>query len=155
MSNFLQPHGMQHIKVPCPSPSPGVCSNSYPLSQWYHPTISSSITHFFSCPHSFPASGFFPIIWLFASGSQSIGASASASVLPMNIQSWFPLELTGWLPVHGTLKRVFTSTTVQQYQFSVLGLHCYNSHIHTWYWKNHSFEYLCWQSDVSAFKYTV
>ena len=95
VSNCLWPHGLQHTRLPCPLLSPGVCSNSCPLSQWCHPTISSSVTPFSSCPQSFPASESFPISWLFASGSQSIGASASTSVLPMNIQGWFPLELTG------------------------------------------------------------
>ena len=86
VSNSLWPQGLQHARLPCPSPSPGACSNSCPLSQWCHPIISSSVTPLSSCPQSFPASGSFP----FASGGQSIGASASASVLPMNIQGWFP-----------------------------------------------------------------
>ena len=93
MSDSLQPHELQHARLPCPSPSPWVCSNSCSLSQWCHPTILSSVTPFSSCPQSFPASGSFPISWLFASGGQSIGASAS--VLPMNIQGWFSLGLTG------------------------------------------------------------
>ena len=88
-------HGLQHARLPCPLLSPGVCLNSCPLSWWYHPTVSSSVTLFSSCPQSLPASEFFPMSWPFASGSQSIGASASASVLPMNIQGWFPLGLTG------------------------------------------------------------
>ena len=91
----LQPHGLQHARLPCPSPSPGACSNSCPLSQWCHPTISSSVVPFSSCLQSFPASGSFPMSWLFASGGQSIGALASASVLPVNIPDWFPLGLTG------------------------------------------------------------
>ena len=86
---------MFKVRLPCPSLSPGVCSNSYPLSQWCHLTISSSVTRFSSCPQSFPASGSFPMNWLFASSGQSIGVSASTSVLPMNIQDWFPLGLTG------------------------------------------------------------
>ena len=90
-----QPHGLQQIRLPCPSLSPGVCSNSCPLSWWCHPTISSSVVPFSSRLQSFPASGSFPMNQLFASGGQSIGASASASVLPMNIQDWFPLGLTG------------------------------------------------------------
>ena len=94
MSNSLGPHG-QHTRLPCPSLSPGVCSNSCPLSWWYHPTISFSVAPFSSCPQSFPASGSFPLSQLFTSGGQSIGASTSASVLPMNIQDWFPLKLTG------------------------------------------------------------
>ena len=94
VSNFLPPHGLQHIRLPCPSPSTGVCSNSCPSSWWCHPVISSSVTHF-SCPQSFPASGSFPVSWLFASGGQSTGASVSASVLSMKIHCWFPLGLTG------------------------------------------------------------
>ena len=102
VSHSLPPHGMQHVRLLCPPLSPGVCSNSCPLSQWYYLTISSSVTHFFSCHQSFPASGSYPMSWLVSSGSQSIGASASASVLPMNIQNWFPLGLI--LAVQGTLK---------------------------------------------------
>ena len=93
MSNSLWSHGLQHARLPCPSPSPGACSNSCPLNQWYHPTISSSVIPFSSWPQSFPASGSFPMSQLFTSGGQSIGASTS--VLPMNIQDWFPLGLTG------------------------------------------------------------
>ena len=96
MSNSLQPLGLQYTRLPCPSPSPRACSNSCPLnSQWFHPTISSSVIPFSSCPQSFPASGSFPMSWLFTSGGQGIEASASASVLPVNIQNWFPLGLTG------------------------------------------------------------
>ena len=95
MSNSLQPHGLHRARLPCPPLSPGVCSNSCPLSQWCHPTISSSVVPFSSCFQSFPASGSFPMSQLFASGDQSITASALASVLPMNIQDWFPLGLTG------------------------------------------------------------
>ena len=105
MSNSLWPHGLQHARPPCPSPSPGACSNSCPLSQWCHPAISSSVIPFSSCLQSFPASGSFLTSWLFTSGGQSIGASASASVLPMNIQDWFPLGWTGWISLlQGTLK---------------------------------------------------
>ena len=95
MSDSLQPHGRQHTRLPCPSLSPGVCSSSCPLSQWYYLTISSFVIPFSSCPQSFPASGSFPMSQLFVSGGQSIGVSASASVLPVNIQDWFPLRLTG------------------------------------------------------------
>ena len=95
MSCSLWSHGLQHSRLPCPSLSPGVCSNSSPLSRWCHPTISSSVTTFSSCPQSFSATGSFPVSQLFASGGQSIDVSALASVLPMNIQSWFPLGLTG------------------------------------------------------------
>ena len=104
MSYSLWPHELQHARLPCPSLSPRVCSNSYPLSWWCHPTNSSSITPFSSCPPSFlempPATGSFPISQFFASGGQSIGASASASVLPLNIQDWFPLGLTGLISLH-------------------------------------------------------
>ena len=95
MSNSLRAHRLQHARLPCPSLSPRVCSDSCLLSRWCHPTISSSVVPFSSCPQSFPASGSFPLSQLFASGGQSIGASASASVLPMNIQGWFPFGLTG------------------------------------------------------------
>ena len=95
MSNSLRPHGLQHATLPCPSPSPRAWSNSCPLSQCCHPTISSSVVPFSSCPQSLPASGSFQMSQLFVSGGQSIGASASVSVLPMNIQGWFPLGLTG------------------------------------------------------------
>ena len=109
--------GLKH-RLPCPSPSPKVCSNSCPLSQWCHPTISSSVIAFCFCPQSFPASGAFPINRLFALGGQSIGASASASVLPMNIQGWFPLGLTGWISLLSKgLSRVFSSNTVLKNQF--------------------------------------
>ena len=95
VSNSLWPHGLQHTRLPCPSLAPRTCTNSYPLSRWCHPTISSSVIPFSSCPQSFPASGSFLISQLFASGGQSIGASTSASVPPMNIQGWFLLGLTG------------------------------------------------------------
>ena len=97
VSNSLWPHGLQHTRLPCPSPTHRVCSNSCPLSQWSHPTISSSVVPFSSCLLSFLESGSFPISQLFTSGGQSIGASASASVLPMNIQGWFPLRSTSLL----------------------------------------------------------
>ena len=95
MSDSLRPHELQHARLLCPSLSPWVCSNSDPVSQWCHPTISPSVAPFSSCPQSFPASGSFPVNQFFASGGQSIRASASASVLPMSIQDWFPLGLTG------------------------------------------------------------
>ena len=102
----LRPHGLQHVRLPCPSPTPGVYLNSCPLSQWCHPTISPSVTPFFSRLQSFPASGSFQMSQLFVSGGQSIGVSASASVLPVNIQDWFPLGWTGWISVavQGALK---------------------------------------------------
>ena len=115
MSDSLQPHGLQHDRLPCPSPSPGVCSNSCPLSQWCHPTISSSVVPFSFCPQSFPASGSFPMSRLFQSGAQSIGVSASASVLLMNTQGWFPLGLTGLISLLSKgLSRVFSSPTVRK-----------------------------------------
>ena len=112
MSNSLQPHGLQHTRLPCPSASPGVYSNTCPLSQWCHPTISSSVTAS-SCLQSFPVSGSFPVSQLFASGGQSIGASAS--VLPVKIEGWFPLGLTSLISLLSKgLSRVFYSTTVQE-----------------------------------------
>ena len=134
MSSSLQHHGLQHVRLPCPSPSSGVCSNSCPLSWWCYPTILSSVTPFSSCLQSFPASGSFPMSQSIVSGGQSIGASASESVLPMNIQDWFHFRMTGLicLQVKG-LSRVFSNTTVQKHQF--FGTHSSlwsNSHIHTW-----------------------
>ena len=112
VSDSLRPHGLQHARLPCLSLSPRVCSNPCPLSWWCHPTISSSIAPFSSCSQSFPASGFFPRSRLF-SGGQSTGASASASVLPMNTQDWYPFGLTGLISLQPKwLSRVFSSTTV-------------------------------------------
>ena len=109
---------MKHVRLCCPSLSPVVCSNSYPLSQWCHSTISSSVAPFSSCLQSFPASGSFPMSQFFASGGQSIGASASASVLPMTIQDWLPLGLTGLMSLQSKgLSRVFSNFTVQKHQF--------------------------------------
>ena len=117
MSNSLQPHGLKPTRLPCPSSSPWACSNSCPLSQWCHPTISSSLV-FSSCLQSFPASGSFLMSQLFASGDQSTGASASASVFPMNIQNWFPLGMTILISLQCKgLSRVFSYTTVQKHQF--------------------------------------
>ena len=118
VSNSLRPHEPQHARPPCPSPTPRVHPNSCPLSQWCHPTISSSVVPFSSCPQSFPASGSFQMSQLFASGSQSIGVSASTSVLPMSTQDWFPLGWTGWISLQSKrLSRVFSNTTVQKHQF--------------------------------------
>ena len=115
---YLWPHAPQHARLPCPSPYPGACSNSRPLSWWCHPTILSSVIPFSSCFQSFPESGSFPMGWLFASGGQSIGASASASVLLINIQDGFPLGWTGWISLQSKgLSRVFSNTTVQKHQF--------------------------------------
>ena len=139
MSSSLQPHELQHAKLPCPLPTPETCSNSCPSSWWCHPTISSSVIPFSSHLQSFPASGSFPRSQLFASGGQSIGVSASASVLPMNIQDWSPLEWTGWISLQSKgLSRVFSNTTVQKHQFFSNQISLWsNSHICD-YWKNHS-----------------
>ena len=132
VSDSLRLHGLQHTKLPCPSPTPGVYSNSCPLSWWCHPTISSSVIPFSSCPQSLPASGSFPVSQFFASGGQSIGLSAS--VLPMNIQDWFPLGWTSWISLQSKgFSRVFSNTTVQKHQFFGAQLSLWsNSHIHTW-----------------------
>ena len=117
ISYFLWPHGLQHARPPCPSPTPGVYSNSCPLSQWCHPTISSSVVPFSSHLQSFPASGSFPMSQFFASGGQSTGVSASTQVLPMNSQDWSPLGWTGWISLQSKgLSRVFSNTTVQKHQ---------------------------------------
>ena len=134
MSDSLWPHELQHTRHPYPSPTPGVHPNPCPLGRWCHPTTSSSVIPFSSCPQSFPASGSFQMSQLFASGGQNIGVSASASVLPMNTQDWFPLGWTGWISLLSKgLSRVFSNTTVQKHQFfsTQLSLQC-NSHIHTW-----------------------
>ena len=115
---LCDPHGLQHARPSCPSPTPGVYSNSCPLSQWCHPTISSSVVSFSSCLQSFPASGSFQMSQLFTSGSQSTGVSASTSVPPKNIQDWFPLGWTGWISLQSKgLLRVFSNTTVQKHLF--------------------------------------
>ena len=112
------PYGLWHARLPRPLPSPRAYSNSCPSSQWYHPTISSSVIPFSSCLQSFPASGSFLVSQFFTSGGQSIGVSASASVLPMNTQDWFPLGLIGWISLESKgLSRVFSNTTVQKHQF--------------------------------------
>ena len=117
MSDSLRPHGLQHARPPCPSPTPQVYSNSYLSSWWCHPTISSSVVPF-SCPQSFPTSGSFQMSQFFASGGQGIRVSASTSVLPMNIQDWPPLGWTGWISLQSKgLSRVFSNTTVQKHQF--------------------------------------
>ena len=157
MSNSLQPHGLQHARLPDPSPFPRACSNSCPLNQWCHPTISSSVVPFSSCLQSIPASGSFPLSQPFTSGGQSIGASASALALPMNIQGWPPLGVTGWISLLTTgLSRVFSNTTVQKHQFFGTQPSLWSkSHIHTWILekKKKSFDYmdLQQQSNVSAF----
>ena len=155
MSNSLQPHGLQHSRLICPPLSPRVCSNSRSLSWWCYSTISSSITHFSSRLQSLPASGSFPVSQFFQSGGQSIGVSASTSVLPMNSQGWFPLGLTALISLLSKgLSGAFSSTTIWKHQFfgpqpfygpSLTSIHDY--------WKNHSFDStdFCWQSTVSAF----
>ena len=133
MSNSLWSHERQHARLPCPSPIPRAYSNSLRLHQWCHWTISSSVVPFSSCPQSFPASGSFPMSWLFTSGGQSIEASASVSVLPMNIQDWFPLGLTGLTSLQSKgLSRVFSSTTLLKHQFFDTQPPLWsNSHIHS------------------------
>ena len=134
VSESLQPHGLQHARPPCPSPTPRVYSDSCPLSQWCHPIISSSVIPFCSCPQSFSASGSFQMSQLFAWGGQSIGVSASTLVLPMNTQDWFPSGWTAWISLQSKgLSRVFSNTTVQKHQFFGAELSLWsNSHIHTW-----------------------
>ena len=118
VSYSLRPHGLQHSRLPCRSPTPEACSNSRPSSRWCHPTISSSVVPFLSCLQSFPASGSFPISQLFTSSGWSIRVSVSASVLPMNIQDWLSLGLTGWISLQSKgLWRVFSNTTVQKHEF--------------------------------------
>ena len=134
VSDSLPPHGLQHTRSPCPSPTPRVYPNSCPLSWWCHPTISSSVDPFSFCLQSFLASGSFPMSQFFTSGGQSIGASASTSVFPVNTQDWTPLGWTGWISLQSKgLSRVFSNTTVQKHQFlgAQLSLQS-NSHIHTW-----------------------
>ena len=144
MSDSLQSHGLQNARLPYPSLSPGVCSNSCLLSRWWHPNNSSSVTPFSSCPQLFPATESFPVSWLFPSGDKCVGTSASATVLPMNIQDWFPLGLTGLISLLSKgLSRVFSS--IINSKASVLWLHfglLYGpilTSVHD-YWKNHSFD---------------
>ena len=146
-------HELQHARLPCPSLSPGVCSNSCPLSQWCYLTILSSVALFSFCLESFPASGSFPMNRLFESDAQSIGVSTSASVLPMDIQGWFPLGLTGLISLQSKgLASIFSNTTVQKHQFLALSL-LYGTTLTSIldHWKNHNFDYtdLYRQSDVS------
>ena len=134
ISNSLRPHGLQHARPPCPSPTSEVYPNSCPLSWWCHPTISSSFVPFSSRLQSFPASGSFPMSQHFASGGQTIGVSALTSVLPMNTQDWSSLGWTGWISLQSKgLSRVFSNTTVQKHQFFGAQPSIWsNSHIHTW-----------------------
>ena len=155
MSNSLQPHRLQHARPPCSSLSPRVCSSSCPLGQWYYPTISSSAALLFFSLQSFPASGSFPMSQLFTSGCQSTGASASASVLPRNIQDWFLLGLTDLISLQSKgLSKAFSSTTIRKHHSLALSL-LYGlilTTVHD-YWKDRSFDYmdLCRQSDAFAF----
>ena len=142
VSDSLRPRELEHSRPPCPPPTPGVHPSLCPLSQWCHPTISSSLVPFSSCLQSFPASGSFQMSQLFASGGQSIGVSASTSVLPMNTQDWFPLGWTGWISLQSKgLSRIFYNATVQEHQFFTLSF-LYSltlTSIHD-YWKNHSLD---------------
>ena len=134
VSDSLWPHELEHSKSPCPSPAPGVHSNSCPSSRWCHPAISSSVVAFSSCLQSLPASGSFPMIQLFTWGGQSTGVSALASFLPKKSQGWSPSQWTGWISLQSKgLSRVFSNTTVQKHQFfGVQPSSQSNSHIHTW-----------------------
>ena len=137
LSNSLWPHGLQDARPPFPSPTPGVYTNSCPSSQWCHPTISSSVVPFSSHLQSFPASGSFPMSQFFASGGQSIGASASAIVLPKNTQDWSPLGGTDWISLQSKrLSRIFSNTTVQKHNSSAISF-LYSPSL-TSNWKNHS-----------------
>ena len=134
VSDSLWPHESQHAMPPCLSATPGVHPNSRPSSRWCHPAISSSVIPFSSCPQSLPASESFPMTQFFAWGGQSTGVSALASFLPKNTQDWSPLEWTGWISLKFKgLSRVFSSTTVQKYQFFSTQPSLWpSSHIHTW-----------------------
>ena len=134
MSDSLRPHELQHVRPPCPSPTPEVHSNSRPSSRWCHPAISSSVVPFSSCPQFLPASESFPVTQLFAWGGQSTGVSALASFLPKKSRGWSPSEWTGWISLQSKgLSGVFSNTTVQKHQFFVTQLSSQsNSHIHTW-----------------------
>ena len=149
MSDSLLPHELQHARLPCPSLSPWVCSNLSPLSQWCHPTISSSVTPSSSCPQSLPASGSFPKSWLFTSGGQSTGASASASVLPMNIQGWISFRID-WFNLLAVQESSPAPVWKHQLFSTQLSL-CSTSHICTWLLEKLHLWLLCWQSDVSTF----
>ena len=134
VSDSLRPHESQHARPPCPSPTPGVYPNSCPSGRWCHPSISSSVVSFPSCPQSLPASGSFPMSQLFTWGGQNTGVSASTSVLPVNTQDWSPLGWTGWISLQSKgLSRVFSNTTVQKHQFFSTQLSSQsNSHLYTW-----------------------
>ena len=146
VSDSLWPHGLQHIRLSCPSPSPRVCSNSCPLSHWYHPSISSSVIPF-SCLQSSPASGSFPMSQIFEPGGQNVGASALTSVLPVNIQDWFPLGLTGFISLQPKeLSRVFSNTKCKSINSLALSLFYCPALTSI-----HDYMDLCQWSNVSAF----
>ena len=134
LCQLFAPHGLQHTRPPCPSPTSGLFLNSCPSSRWCHPTVSTSVIPFSSYLQSFPASVSFPVSQFFTSGGQSIGILASASVFPVNMQDWFPLQLTGSISLQSKgFSRVFSNTTLQKHQFFSTQLSLYsNSHIHTW-----------------------
>ena len=139
VSDSLQPHGLKQARLPYSPETPRVYSNSCPLSWWCHPTVSPSVVPFSSHLQSFPALGFFPMIWFFTQSGQGIGASASASVLPMNFQGWFPLGLTGLLLQSRELPRVLSSTTIWKHQFFGTQPSLWsNSHICPWLLEKHS-----------------
>ena len=142
VSDFLRPHESQHSRPPCPSPTPGVHSNSRPLSQWCHPAISSSVIPFSSCPQSLPASESFPMSQLFTWVGQCTGVSALASFLPKNTQDWSPSEWTGWISLqYKGLSSILSNTTVQKDQFfGAQPSSQSNSHIHTWLLEKHSLD---------------
>ena len=158
VSDSLRPHGLQHTRPPCPSPTHGVYSNSCPLSRRCHSTISSSVTPFSSCLQSSPASGSFPMIQLFTSSGQSIGVSASVSLLPMTVQRWFPLGLTRLISLQSKgLSRIFSGTTIQKHQFFGAQLSLQSNSLYVTIGKTIAVNYrdLCLQSNVSAFLYTI
>ena len=159
ISNSLRPHEPQHTRPPCPSPTPGVYPNPRPLSQWCHPTISSFVVPFSSCPQSSPGSGSFPVSQFFTSGGQNIGVSASTSVLPLTTQAWSPLGWTSWISLQSKgLSRVFSSTKFKSINSSALSflVSPILTSIHD-YWKNHSIDLmdLVDKINVSAFYYVV
>ena len=157
MSDCLRPHELQYARSPCPSPTPGVHSDSHPSSWWCHPAISSSVIPFSSCPQSLQASESFPMSQHLTWGGQSIGVSALVSFLPMNTQDWSPLEWTGWISLQSKgLSRVFSNTTVQKHQF--FGAVFFTVQLSDPYMttgKTIALTDLCWQSNVSAFEYTI
>ena len=156
MYDSLQPHKPKHARPPCPSPTPRVHPNPYPLSPWCHPTISSSGVPFSSCPQSFPASESFQMSQLFASAGQSTGVSVSTSVLPLNTQDWSPLGWTSWISLQSKgLSRVFSNTTVQKHQFFSTQLSSQSNFSHPYMTTGKTValtrQTFCWQSNVSAF----